>query len=146
MYVPAQFYHWEYFTWVSNLILVLHMLVIKAYCLVSVSKWHSSSSNFGRWWSNKYYHECIGMVSLAAFLRVWDKMKGQISHKKSLRDIFHLWQLKAHQTRFWREMALTSAETSVKITDWFSYRLSIRFNPAGCCGVQGREPIGAKEQ
>jgi len=46
-------------------------------------------------------------------------------------------------------MALTSAETSVKITDWFSYRLSTRFNPAGlllCCRVHGGEPIGANIQ
>lgn len=61
-------------------------------------------------------------------------------------ETFHLWQLNTQQTGFWEEMALTSSKSPVKITDWFSYRLSITFNPAGCGRVQGREPVGTNMQ
>jgi len=43
-------------------------------------------------------------------------------------------------------VALTFSESPVKITDWFSYRLSITFNPAGCSRVQGREPVATNMQ
>lgn len=43
-------------------------------------------------------------------------------------------------------MALTFSKSPVKITDWFSYRLSITFNLAGCGRVQGREPVGTNTQ